>query len=52
MAITVKLPTQLRDATGGAASAEVDGGRLRIFTRDGGSTVARLVLQGVPLADL
>jgi molybdopterin synthase sulfur carrier subunit len=25
MAVTVKLPTQLRDATGGAASAEVDG---------------------------
>jgi sulfur-carrier protein len=25
MAITVKLPTQLRDAAGGAASAEVDG---------------------------
>jgi molybdopterin synthase sulfur carrier subunit len=26
MAVTVKLPTQLRDATGGAASAEVEGG--------------------------
>jgi MoaD family protein len=26
MAITVKLPTQLRDAAGGAASAEVAGG--------------------------
>jgi MoaD family protein len=26
MAVTVKLPTQLRDATGGAASTEVDGG--------------------------
>jgi MoaD family protein len=26
MAVTVKLPTQLRDAAGGAASAEVDGG--------------------------
>jgi molybdopterin synthase sulfur carrier subunit len=26
MAITVKLPTQLRDAAGGAASAEVEGG--------------------------
>jgi molybdopterin converting factor small subunit len=25
MAVTVKLPTQLRDAAGGAASAEVDG---------------------------
>ena len=25
MAVTVKLPTQLRDATGGAASAEVEG---------------------------
>ena len=26
MAVTVKLPTQLRDAAGGAASAEVEGG--------------------------
>jgi molybdopterin synthase sulfur carrier subunit len=26
MAVTVKLPTQLRDAAGGASSAEVDGG--------------------------
>jgi sulfur-carrier protein len=26
MAVTVKLPTQLRDATGGAAKAEVEGG--------------------------
>jgi molybdopterin synthase sulfur carrier subunit len=26
MAVTVKLPTQLRDATGGAASTQVDGG--------------------------
>jgi sulfur-carrier protein len=26
MAVTVKLPTQLRDAAGGAASAQVDGG--------------------------
>jgi molybdopterin synthase sulfur carrier subunit len=26
MAITVKLPTQLRDAAGGATSAEVEGG--------------------------
>ena len=26
MAVTVKLPTQLRDAAGGAASADVDGG--------------------------
>jgi molybdopterin converting factor small subunit len=26
MAVTVKLPTQLRDAAGGAATAEVDGG--------------------------
>jgi len=26
MTITVKLPTQLRDAAGGAASASVDGG--------------------------
>jgi molybdopterin synthase sulfur carrier subunit len=26
MAITVKLPTQLRDAAGGAASVEADGG--------------------------
>jgi molybdopterin converting factor small subunit len=25
MAVTVKLPTQLRDAAGGAASAQVDG---------------------------
>ena len=25
MAVTVKLPTQLRDATGGAAAAEADG---------------------------
>jgi sulfur-carrier protein len=25
MAVTVKLPTQLRDAAGGASSAEVDG---------------------------
>jgi MoaD family protein len=26
MAVTVKLPTQLRDAAGGATSAEVEGG--------------------------
>jgi MoaD family protein len=26
MAVTVKLPTQLRDATGGASSATVEGG--------------------------
>ena len=26
MAVTVKLPTQLRDAAGGAVSAQVDGG--------------------------
>jgi molybdopterin synthase sulfur carrier subunit len=26
MAVTVKLPTQLRDAAGGAVSAEVEGG--------------------------
>jgi molybdopterin synthase sulfur carrier subunit len=26
MAVTVKLPTQLRDAAGGAASAKVEGG--------------------------
>jgi molybdopterin synthase sulfur carrier subunit len=25
MAVTIKLPTQLRDATGGAATAQVDG---------------------------
>jgi molybdopterin synthase sulfur carrier subunit len=29
MAVTVKLPTQLRDATGGAAATEVDGGTVR-----------------------
>jgi sulfur-carrier protein len=26
MAVTIKLPTQLRDAAGGAVSAQVDGG--------------------------
>jgi molybdopterin synthase sulfur carrier subunit len=26
MAVTVKLPTQLRDAAGGATSAQVEGG--------------------------
>ena len=29
MAVTVKLPTQLRDAAGGAAAAEVEGATVR-----------------------